>query len=46
VVEGHLAEQADADARPQLAEGRRITERPVADADVLIANFRPGVMEK
>jgi crotonobetainyl-CoA:carnitine CoA-transferase CaiB-like acyl-CoA transferase len=27
-------------------EGREIVERLVADADVLIENFRPGVMEK
>jgi len=27
-------------------EGRQIMERLVADADVLIENFRPGVMEK
>ena len=46
VVEGHRAQQARRDARRRDARGQDLLLRLVRDADVLIENFRPGVMER
>jgi crotonobetainyl-CoA:carnitine CoA-transferase CaiB-like acyl-CoA transferase len=47
VVEGDLAEQADGDAgdfgKP---EGQELLRQLAAEADVLVEDFRPGVMER
>ena len=46
VVEGHLAQQAMRHIELGCPEGQRILRELVTDADVLVENFRPGVLEK
>ena len=46
MVEGHLPQQAVRHLNIGKPEGQEVLRRLARDADVLIENFRPGVMER
>jgi crotonobetainyl-CoA:carnitine CoA-transferase CaiB-like acyl-CoA transferase len=46
VVEGDRPQQARGHPEPQAPGGQELLRELAADADVIVENFRPGVMEK
>ena len=46
LVEGHLPQQTVHHPGPEHPEGQEMLRELAADADVLVENFRPGVLEK